>query len=367
MAQTGQTLYKYLQQSVDQAYSGYLNTFKADRLFKDALLKTLENKYSSQDNQKSRDELSYIFSTDNILVPNNNQLSTQPLQVIGVTVLNPTTFTITTFLPHNLSTGNSVTISGVNGTLNIATANGTFVVTVTSATTFTITVVSATGVYAANTGKVITPTTIIDYWHLLSMKVKYSQPIYDWTVTAASNTSPIVLTISSYNSFRTGEKLTISGVTGNTNANGTFYVKVVNTKKLALYADVNFQTPIAGNSFYTGGGVIAREYYNYVTPYLSEEKIGFYNEPTVDDPGIDIVNNRLKIYPTSVPCTEVTIDYVKVPQQLIVTTDNIIDLTLYYPEKFLLLIVDEAAQIFAGQVRDPELYQEQTVEIAQNQ
>ena len=366
MAQTGQSLYKYLQQVVGQAYSGYLDTFKADRIFNDALLNALETKYQAQDNQKNKDELSYIFSTNNIITPANNKLIMEPLQVTNVTVFSPTVFEITTFFPHNLTTGDSVTVSGVAGTLTMPTANGTFASTVINATKFQITVASATGVYTANTGKVITPSTITDYWHLLSLKAKFNLPIYDWTVKAASNTAPIVLTISSYNSFRTREKLVISGVVGNTAANGTFYIKVVNSKKIALYSDAALQIPVVGNGIYVSGGSISRQYYEYTAQYAPESKIGVLNIPTPALPAVDISDNQIKIYPLDVPCLEVEFDYVKVPEKKIVSSDNTTDLTLYYPEKFLLLVVKQAAQLFAEQVRDPELYQTQTAEKMQN-
>jgi len=77
-----------------------------------------------------------------------------------------------------------------------------------------------------------------------------------FTITAASNTSPIVITTSAPNSFVNGDVVTVKNVTGNTNANGTWYAAVLTATTVALYSDKNRQTPVAGNSAYISGGSI---------------------------------------------------------------------------------------------------------------
>jgi len=367
MAQTGKTLYDYLQQVSGQAYTGFLDTFKADRIFQDALIKALQEKYYGEENQKSKDIISTIVTTNNIFTPVNNLLSTDALQITTITVFNPITFEITTELPHNLATGDKATMAGVLGTGTMTSITGIFFVTVIDSTTFQIGVGSATGVHTANTGTVVSDSIIADYWHLLSMKVKFLDRVYDFTITAATNATPIILTINTFNSFRTGELLSIAGVLGNTAANGQRFIKVINTKQIALFSDKDLQVPIVGNGAYTGGGAISRVYYNYTTPFISEEKIGSLNIPSVENPGVEVANNFLKIYPLDSTSVEVTIDYLRTPDQLIITADNVIDLTLYYPEHFLLYVVNVAAQIFATQVRDTELYQQEATEKVEKQ
>ena len=75
-------------------------------------------------------------------------------------------------------------------------------------------------------------------------------------VTAASNTSPIQITtgvqigasVQPYpHLFQTGLSVTIAGVGGNTNANGTFSITVTGPN--------TFTIPVAGNHAYTSGGV----------------------------------------------------------------------------------------------------------------
>jgi len=74
-------------------------------------------------------------------------------------------------------------------------------------------------------------------------------------ITGATNATPIVIT-SAAHGFSNGDKITIAGVLGNTNANGTFLVasKTTNTFELNNLAGAN----IAGNGTYTSGGTIVK-------------------------------------------------------------------------------------------------------------
>ena len=71
------------------------------------------------------------------------------------------------------------------------------------------------------------------------------------TITGATNATPIVVT-SAAHGFSNGDKVTISGVGGNTAANGTFLVaaKSTNTFELNTLAGAN----VAGTGTYTSGG-----------------------------------------------------------------------------------------------------------------
>ena len=70
-------------------------------------------------------------------------------------------------------------------------------------------------------------------------------------ITGATNATPIVVT-SAAHGFSNGDKVTISGVLGNTAANGTFLVagKTTNTFELNTLAGAN----VAGTGTYTSGG-----------------------------------------------------------------------------------------------------------------
>ncbi len=66
------------------------------------------------------------------------------------------------------------------------------------------------------------------------------------TVTGATNASPIVVTSSAHN-LTTGARVTITGVGGNTAANGTFTVTYVDANSFSLLGST-------GNGAYTSGG-----------------------------------------------------------------------------------------------------------------
>lgn len=65
-------------------------------------------------------------------------------------------------------------------------------------------------------------------------------------LSGATNASPIVVTTTANHGITTGQPVVISGVVGNTNANGTF---------VATYlSNTTFSVPAAGNGAYTSGG-----------------------------------------------------------------------------------------------------------------
>ncbi len=72
-------------------------------------------------------------------------------------------------------------------------------------------------------------------------------------IASASDAGPIVIT-NANDGLTSGEQVTITGVEGNTAANGTWFAKVIDAFQFALYADPAFTDPIVGNGIYTGGG-----------------------------------------------------------------------------------------------------------------
>ncbi|MGE5488333.1 MAG: ubiquitin-activating E1 FCCH domain-containing protein [bacterium] len=73
----------------------------------------------------------------------------------------------------------------------------------------------------------------------------------DLRVTAAMNTSPVRVTVHRPHSLETGDKVYISGVLGNTAANGYHTVTVVDDTSFTLNG-------VAGNGAYTSGGLVQR-------------------------------------------------------------------------------------------------------------
>lgn len=106
-----------------------------------------------------RDLLSVTGNTDNKVAwyrnPGGGFLGKT---ISGVAIGNPAT--VTTSGSHGLTTGVSVTISGVAGATSVPTINATYVVTVTGANTFTVPV-DCTAPATANTGRFVAATPIV--------------------------------------------------------------------------------------------------------------------------------------------------------------------------------------------------------------
>ena len=109
---TGQEFDKEFDQKVDKAYSAYLDNTKKERLYKMALYEAIELKYQSGDKQKLYDELAGLIRTNYSVVPVSNELINTNTTIIAIDI-NATTVDITTLNPHNLSNGNTVTVTEV--------------------------------------------------------------------------------------------------------------------------------------------------------------------------------------------------------------------------------------------------------------
>lgn len=81
---------------------------------------------------------------------------------------------------------------------------------------------------------------------LLASAVGTFAAVHTGEITDATNASPIVVTSASHG-LQTGQKVTISGVVGNTAANGTFVVTRVGADTFSLNGST-------GNAGYTSGG-----------------------------------------------------------------------------------------------------------------
>lgn len=75
-------------------------------------------------------------------------------------------------------------------------------------------------------------------------------------ITGASNTTPIRITTGVPHGLMQGDLVSVYGITGNTAANGNWYVSVFSATQFDLYADWSGNAvalPVAGNGVYTGG------------------------------------------------------------------------------------------------------------------
>jgi len=85
-------------------------------------------------------------------------------------------------------------------------------------------------------------------------------------VSGASNATPIVASTSATNSYADGDLVEISGVVGNTAANGYWVVKPLTGTTFELYNPTT-HAPVAGNGTYTSGGTSTRRPYHWLRQY----------------------------------------------------------------------------------------------------
>ena len=112
------------------------------------------------------------------------------------------------------------------------------------------------------------------------------------TITAATNATPIVVTTTVANGLVTGDQVVVSGVLGNTAANGTFKIVALTTSSFQLVGSV-------GNGAYAGGGALlspqqlrvpATFGFNNVT-----NKIACAAPTRVSDNGVATVTRNLRL------------------------------------------------------------------------
>lgn len=112
-----------------------------------------------------------------------------------------------------------------------------------------------------------------------------------YSVTGASDTNPIVVTVSGTPNFTVGETVDLTGVNGNTAANGVWQISAINSSGITLEGAV-------GNGDYTSGGVMSES---------SISPIGMRTPTAVATNGqilavADTDNNRVLIW-NSIPTT----------------------------------------------------------------
>ncbi|HEU5118098.1 MAG TPA: kelch repeat-containing protein, partial [Isosphaeraceae bacterium] len=129
----------------------------------------------------------------------------------------------------------------------------------------------------SNTAEIYDP--VADAWSYVDPVPTPSTNVFlSGKVSNASNTSPITITTSSTGQLQNGMQVTISGVGGNTAANGNFTVANVTSTSFQLVGS-------SGNGAYTSGGS-----WNSYTPQFGDDPIvvlpdgqvlaGYFNGPT---------------------------------------------------------------------------------------
>lgn len=347
MATTGADLKAYLNQKFDQAYSAYFDDTKLNRLIRESAYRSAEIKYRELLTQKQYDELRGFLKVNQVLTLSNSRLYTDPIQIVNVTGSAP--ITVTTSRPHYLVTGQSVTLSEIQGTAPLP--NGSFAITVTGTRTFTANT-SFGGAYVANTGLVTPANAITDYYHYLTSKAYILGTAVN--ITAVTTGATTIVTAPGHN-LRSGDSvgiLNVGGVTGiNTQHDD---ITVLNATK--------FQIGTTSGT-YTSGGTVQLVNYNYATLLRPDKKTFVYSSANANFPKYEIGESMIIYSPST---TEVTIDYMaKLPFEINVTDDTV-DLEIYYNPKFLYYICDQIVLNEGSQVRDGEIQQSASQAIVNN-
>jgi hypothetical protein len=370
MAYTGVQIFADLKRQASQYQSDVIVPTMGNYLLKKALFEEIEDNYKNLAVQKNKDELGSLIKTEKPFTIWDNGINVGIVPISSVVVASGTTFTITFLWAHHLGTGISITLSEILGT---PLANGTYTFTsgtptagqyvIVNSNTITLTVASATGTYTANTGIMTNSNIVTDYLHLLTAKVVFEQST-KFTVNDATFASPIKLTINENNNLRSTEKIKVSGVGGNTNANATSFIRKGKLKEMYLYSNEELTTAVAGNATYTSGGILKRIVENYCKPQESDKKIDWY-KATVKNPLIETTQKQLMVYPKDKGAVTMYIDYITTETRELTVTSTI-DYELYYNRTFLDKVVNRATQNFANMVEDPTAYQMITAQINQN-
>lgn len=356
---------------VDKSFSAYMDPVKKNRLFKNALILACKKKNLGLQSQQQYDAIRTLIATEREYTVNHNILRLSPLVVNQVAIASGPTSTliITTRIPHNLKDGDTVSFSGGIGLNTIPAFNFTqfTVASILSPYRFTITgFVNATGTYTDDSAKAITSNNVPDYGYLFAAKLKFKEQILGVKITGINDTTPIGIRIDGKSNLVSKEQIEFS-IMGLPGANGTFYIKVVNSKLIELYADKNHQTPITRiGASVVQSGRMDRIYYKYATPYFSDRKIDPLGQPKPRKPKYAIADGALKCYPIDETCYAATLDYFTIPFNFIDVEDNILDLSTIYPLDFIYHIIDQAAKLYASQSRDQMLNQDMAVTLVQN-
>lgn len=182
----------------------------------------------------------YIGSITNIVV-------TPSVVISNITNANPVVVTANS---HGLSTGSKIFISGVIGMTATVTANNvTTIINLVNGQAFYVDAVSG------NTLALYTEQTI-------STATTLSGTNFSSYISSGTIYGPVKLTVPQHG-ISTGTEITVSGVVGMTELNSNeYFVDVLNSSTLALYADDSVIEPIDGTGFvsYVSGGIVIQNY-----------------------------------------------------------------------------------------------------------
>lgn len=343
----------------DKPYSSYFDDTELNRIAEYSLYNIVERDYRNLQTQKQYDQITNLIKTNIPITLRSQSFHTSYLPIINV-VAAANVVTVTTARPHFLAIADSVVVSAVAGG-TVTNINGTFAVaTVPSSTTFTYASIgSVMTTYAAGSGKIQTPAFMLtDYYHYLAIKASVPST-YTANISAISNASTTIDVTCENHNLRSGDTFTIAGVVGIAAANGTWtsaQYTILNKNKIRITGT------FVGT--YTSGGVVTVTMSEWIVPYFSDQKINTLNIPSATNPRVETQNGTLKVYPDTV--TSVLIDYMATAPYLIDVTRTSDAIELYYPMKFIDLLIQEMVIEASAMSRDYENFQVQNADQSKN-
>ena len=345
---TGKELISLFRQQVSADYTTYTGgTVKENRLFKMAILTILKKGFDNIELQEARASINFLIKSDKEFLVNNNQIYEKKLEITGVLIVGLQAI-ITTALPHNMITGDTVTVSGITGfTVN---PNGRQIISVINANSFAYPFnIVSTGAYIGGGQVYDEGKQIIDYWEMIDVNAKYNVR-YDATFTT-TNTTPIRLTLNKRTDLASQQQGFISGCS-NTGANGDVYFRKLNDYTFTLYRDKWFEQPTVGTASSTDG-LIFKTYYNTCKPFLPKTEIDSLSDGTLDYPKYKETEKLLRFFPTDRVCDKINISYYSEPPFFPDVSNDTLALELYYPEFFLTgALLNAAAILYGMEARD---------------
>lgn len=362
---TGANLYQYLKDGIDQEYSGFINTNYGNRLIRESIILVSEKIYLANRTQKTVDELSPLTVLDASITVKGNRFYTSPLRVTSATFIG-TTVTVSTEQAHQLSVGDTFTVSDVQG-LNI---NGTYTVaSVPTASQVTFVEPAVAGTYVANTGNLTHLFMFPRMQHPLAIETTFFEDLPDMVfgIGTVGLTPVPYISFSEKNTVRTGSVIRISGALGVVGLNSTFHCKQRNRNSYFLFLDAKFTQPAVLSGVYQGSGVARQVAVEYATRLHSDRRIAPSSDAKVWRPKYGISENSIELFPKDATCESVKVDYLKQPPVEVNVQDTTLDLELYYNYKFLMRVVDEAVTQYMLRMRELPQAQAEVVNSTMNQ
>jgi len=353
---TGKEFDELFDRRTDSSYTDYYDPATKAAFYRQAMILAVEQKYRNNDNQTANDDIRNLIVLGKEVTLRQSKAILQPLTIVS---LDEITGNVTFAEEHLASVNDTIdlTIQGFTPTLT-----GSYtIIAIIDSNTIQVAFPATTGAFQKGRG--ITSYTINDYYHYLASEVEYKKKV-KIAIQSATDLTPLTFVANDISDLRTGEKLFITVSQTTNNINGIRYIKKVGKQVFECYVDKSLETPVMGNLPYqVGSSSVERVMKNVsypLPPDLTGQRI---DKPDYVQPRHAFGNGRLEYLPDG--AIKAHIDYIKKPPLDIDPTDDVTDLTTYYPYRFLIYLIEQAALLFFRETKDiqgTQLTQQQIIE-----